>query len=246
MTLFVFAHGLGGFDEIPLPGYPIRYFRDLAPELARAGLRALFTTVSNFQDVEGRARDLARQLDGVAAERIVLVGSSMGGLDARYLACHLDPLRRVKAVITVGTPHRGSPIADATMAGGGLVALLGRTVWGHAIAALTTDACRAFNAQVPDRPDVAYGSYGGVRPVAEIPLLLRPWAEVIQAVAGDNDGLVPLASSVWGTHRGTLRADHFETIGWNLGRTDPATARPFDHLSLYMGLARDLAKDLAG
>ena len=71
MTLFVFAHGLGGFDEIPLPGYPIRYFRDLAPELARAGLRALFTTVSNFQDVEGRARDLARQLDGVAAERIV-------------------------------------------------------------------------------------------------------------------------------------------------------------------------------
>lgn len=45
-----------------------------------------------------------------------LVAHSMGGLDSRYLIAHLQPdaetENRILSLTTIGSPHRGSPIAD--------------------------------------------------------------------------------------------------------------------------------------
>lgn len=43
-------------------------------------------------------------------ERVDLVGYSMGGLVATYLLKALDRGERVRSVVTLGTPHRGSPV----------------------------------------------------------------------------------------------------------------------------------------
>src|SRR5207249_8887306 len=42
-----------------------------------------------------------------------IVAHSMGGLDARYAISQLGLGGRVASLITIGTPHLGTPLADA-------------------------------------------------------------------------------------------------------------------------------------
>jgi len=237
---FVFAHGLFGFDEIRLPIQPIRYFRGVAEEMTRLGVTAIFPEVSSRTGVEDRAGDLAKQIAGLAGDELVLVGNSMGGLNARYLTAHLDPAARVRAVVTVGTPHRGSPMADDTLATGGPRGWLGRLFFDTSIGALTGEACRAFNATVADREDVIYLSFAAARPVPELSVHLRTAGKLIAEREGDNDGLVSVASAQWGQGHETLRADHMELIGWSFGLPDARAERPFDHLALYRRIVTEV------
>jgi pimeloyl-ACP methyl ester carboxylesterase len=61
----------------------------------------------------GDIRDMAirvdRELEQQEVRRCDVVGYSMGGLVAAYLAKCLDQGRRIRRVITIGTPHRGVP-----------------------------------------------------------------------------------------------------------------------------------------
>lgn len=50
--------------------------------------------------------------------RVVLVGHSMGGLVARYWAAQYDEDRWCRAIVTLGTPHRGAPKALDVLANG--------------------------------------------------------------------------------------------------------------------------------
>jgi hypothetical protein len=52
------------------------------------------------------------------AARVIVVAHSMGGLVARYWAACLDGARWCRAIITLGTPHRGAPKALDVMANG--------------------------------------------------------------------------------------------------------------------------------
>ncbi len=53
-----------------------------------------------------------------AGHKTWLVGHSMGGLIARWAVQHTDAACRVKGVITIGTPHKGTPAAIAGLAVG--------------------------------------------------------------------------------------------------------------------------------
>lgn len=66
--------------------------------------------------IEERARILKGALEHLPrtqsrARALYLVAHSQGGLDARYALKSLK-LQGVKALLTVGTPHRGTPLAD--------------------------------------------------------------------------------------------------------------------------------------
>ena len=68
---------------------------------------------------------------------------------------------------------------------------------------------------------------------------MRPGARLVTSEEGDNDGLTAVSSARWGTFRGSIRADHFELVGWSLGLSDKTTARPFPHLDFYRQLLNE-------
>lgn len=242
-TAVVFLHGLLGFGDMRRlwPGF--QYYRRLKSELADLGVPLYFTHVPPVGTVAERAAALAGRLAGIGAERVHLVGHSMGGLDARYLIHHFDRQRRVRSLTTVGTPHRGSALVHWVMQTQGPIQWFARRFMRPGILDLTPEACAHFNQAVPDRADVVYRSWAGCRPVAEMPLWFRPQTRVLQRASGDNDSQVSVESATWGDFRGVLRADHLELIGWSLGLPSRAARRPFDHIGFFRSLLKSLPFD---
>ena len=229
----VFLHGIMG-PEFILRLWPrFEYFRGVRAALSGLKVPLHFPLSPSGATLEQRAARLAGALDAIPADGLCLVGHSMGGLDGRYLIHHHDPQRRIRALATLGSPHRGSPLVEWAMHTQGPVQWFARRFLVPGIHQLTPEACARFNQAVPDRGDVRYLSWAGVRPVAEMPRLYREPARVLQTLEGDNDSQVSLASARWGEFRGTVRADHLELTGWSLGLPDRRHARPFDHLSLF-------------
>jgi triacylglycerol lipase len=91
-------------------------FRKLARLLAAHGWRP---HTIDLQPNDGRMGldRLARQVDAYAAEHFAdgmpfdLIGFSMGGLVCRYYVQRLGGLHRIRRLITLATPHRGSWLA---------------------------------------------------------------------------------------------------------------------------------------
>ncbi len=241
-AVIVFLHGYLGFVQAPfLPS--VKYFRGLEAEMRRLGHACLFPAVPRTESVATRAAALAGALEATGERPIVLVGHSMGGLDARFLAGERDPRGRVRTVVSVGTPHRGSPVADWALSGElsfpwSLVAR-----WRPALEDLTPEACDRRNQRLIDREDVTYLSCAGMRPPSHLPWPLADYARRMQPEHGDNDGLVSVTSARWGGFLGVHQADHVELIGWRLPRWAGRDDGAFDHLRLYRNL---LSQAVAG
>lgn len=240
---FVFVHGFLGFHRLRLFVWTIEYFRHLEDELRRRGLSYVIPSLPATGPLEERTTVLAQQLARHGGERFVLIGHSMGGLDSRYFTHQFDPDHRVSDVITLGTPHRGSALPRWLLSGEGWLQRFAQRRWRQTLEELTPEACLTFNARVPDRADVRYSSYAGVRPVAELPAWMRPGAHLVTEEEGDNDGLTAVSSARWGIFRGSVPADHFELVGWSLGFSDKNTGRPFPHLDLYQQILREAHKE---
>jgi len=234
----VFVHGFLGCGRLPL--IDVAFFRGADALMAGIGAPCLMPSLPRGGGVESRAAALARALEKSDARRLVLIGHSMGGLDSRLVAARMDPGRRIKAVVTLGTPHRGSPLADFALAGKGALATYAKLRgWRPALADLTPAGAARFNDAVRDRPDVRYLSHAGARPEAETPLWARRFQRMLADSDGDNDGQVSVTSARWGDFRGVVRADHWELIGWNLGLARARVARPFPHLDLLKAAVAD-------
>jgi triacylglycerol lipase len=229
----VLLHGFLGFVRYG----PISYFRGVADALRQAGLTPFVTNVPSAGTIAERAEALAQQLFPTDISTFALVAHSMGGLDARYLIAHLDPDHRIKSLVTVATPHRGTPVATWSLEFDALVPGLIRRIGNPALGDLTPSSRAAH--PIPDRADVAYASYAAHRPITELPLWLRPFGRVIP---DDNDGLVSVDSARWGTFHGVLRTDHIEVVGWSLGLPSLSESRPFDHLAFWKRAASDAMK----
>jgi triacylglycerol esterase/lipase EstA (alpha/beta hydrolase family) len=116
-------------------------------------------------DIRRSAERVAEVLDQLGAlpgfHQADLVGHSMGGLVATYVLKRLDRARRIRRVITLGTPHRGTPLA---LAGALVFGAFSRAIW----------------QMVP-------GS-ALLRELAELPV--PPGSELI-AVGAESDAVVP-------------------------------------------------------
>lgn len=126
----VFAHGMAGFDDIL--GYDYwgddygTFVGDACDEFLEiycngsidSGQKAYVAQVQPFQTSEVRGLDLANDIEGfmatAGATRVNLVGHSQGGLDIRKAARVLYERRGqtiVRVLISISSPHRGSPVA---------------------------------------------------------------------------------------------------------------------------------------
>ena len=107
----VLIHGFIGFDR--LLGI-VPYWYGIASSLEEAGVEVYVAQVSAVNSSEVRGDQLIPQIEGLlarsGAEKANLVGHSQGGLTARYVAAVRPDL--VASVTTVGSPHRGSEMAD--------------------------------------------------------------------------------------------------------------------------------------
>lgn len=233
----VLAHGLLGFDAVDVRGTKHDYFRGVPAQLRGLGSDVYVVRLPPVGSVAARAEALAQAVRALDARKVNIIAHSMGGLDARYALAHLGLARRVASLTTVGTPHRGTPLADVGTRVGERLGLkrvadaLGLTT--DAFYDLTTHRLTEFNRAVPDVKGVRYASLVGAlpfRPLALHPLLLPTWA-YLASCAGANDGVVPAASQAWGEVLDTVEADHWAQIGWS---------PRFDVEALYLGLVQAL------
>src|SRR5258708_29801571 len=113
----VLVPGLFGFDRLG----PLEYFNGVASYLEQTfpGLHVKAAKTAPVGTVARRADILAGEIGALfgPSEEVHLLAHSMGGLDARFLVSHnLAVGARVKTIVTIGTPHSGSPVATALQA----------------------------------------------------------------------------------------------------------------------------------
>jgi triacylglycerol lipase len=250
----VLMHGFGAVANLMQGGI----LHGEAMHLRGRGILAYAPHVNPYDTIATRSRSWASRIDHVLEEtgaaKVNLIAFSSAGLDARYLICTLGRAEHVASLVTVSTPHRGSPVVDTLFARserlrGWAVAFmdfLGRAAYEteapHVEEALRelspVYACEAFNPDHPDDPDVFYASYAGragrgtdlpIYPPLMVPNRLLYDAE------GVNDGLVAVESAKWGTFLGLLDADHARQIGFRLAPGD------FDSKAFFLRVAQDLA-----
>jgi triacylglycerol lipase len=237
----VLVHGMGGFRNIG----PVGYFFQVPALWQQQGAKVYVAAEASFASIEDRAAQLKAQLDRIQGP-LVLVAHSQGGLDARWLITKLGYANRVRALITIATPHRGSPVADVwTGVTKGPIEdviniLIGTFGWSLAGAEeLTTGyMTNKFNPAVPDASNVIYWSYAGKATPLGIgsnagwlhSVLLPTWT-LMQAEHRDSDGIVPVDSARWGVFKGYIPGDHLGEVNQPLGETPG-----FHALSFYSGL----------
>ena len=112
----VLIHGFTGWSDAGGFAYFFRVLDDLA-DAGHTDVRA--PALPPYNNIEMRALILAAFVDELLAEsghsKVHLIGHSQGGLDARYLVNVLGYGDRVASLTTIGTPHHGTPLADAAL-----------------------------------------------------------------------------------------------------------------------------------
>jgi triacylglycerol lipase len=222
MTPLVLQHGIFGFGRFELGKLRLSYFHKIDRALKERGHPLIVSHVHPTGPVRMRALQLKKTIlsnckkHGID-ERVVIIAHSMGGLDARYMITRLAMAEHVEALITISTPHRGSPYADwclqnvgKRMGGLKLMKFLGLNV--RAVSDLTTESCKIFNERVPNHQAVKYFSISAARPWHRVPPFMIHSNKMIEALEGPNDGVVSVASATWGEHLGTWPCDHLHAI----------------------------------
>jgi len=214
----VLCHGFFGFEELAgIDG--LTYFYNVPERLAEDGETLVYTpAVDPFNSSDYRSDQLIDIIENdilaeTGHEKVVLVGHSQGGLDARAVASKRPDL--VAAVVTVATPHHGSPVADIALGlvedpasaaildaivqvlGGPLYDQVGdETSIAKALYLFSKPGIAEFNAKYKDSPGVFYASItgrtdnslGGQDCAADVEL---PW---VDAWKGEKDPTDPLFS----------------------------------------------------
>ncbi|MCX7632865.1 MAG: acetyltransferase [Turneriella sp.] len=158
----VFAHGMGGFDDLlgysywgddygVFVGDPCDEFLEVTcnSNIDKAQ-RTHQTQTFPFQTSEVRGLDIANQIESymatVGATHVNLVGHSQGGLDIRKAAKVLYERRGrqvVRVLISISSPHRGSPVAKYILdLGPGVTSVLAAltTMFGNSVYRSGNDA----------------------------------------------------------------------------------------------------------
>ncbi len=231
----ILAHGVLGFGVLG----PLQYFNGVAAHIEATfrGVTVATSRVNPIGSVAERAQGLAELVVREAGnERVHIFAHSMGGLDARRaLSNDLAGVRsRVKTLVMIGTPHRGSPVADAIESG--KPAALEKIplpiraelhINQRALHDLTTAVAAKADGEMTDAPGVTYVHVAGdmTRAGAHASIFFRS-IEAIFGVGEANDGVVTMTSAR--TRCGKLQdaaiwpTDHAGEIGWNLDRPIPA------------------------
>ncbi len=110
----VLVHGLAMRET-----FFLRSFGKIDRILRIQGHRVLVSRVDGFGSVENNALQLKKEIEAflqeTGAEKVNIIAHSKGGLDAKYMICHLGMAEKVASLTTLCTPHKGSPVATGIL-----------------------------------------------------------------------------------------------------------------------------------
>ncbi|MGE6629922.1 esterase/lipase family protein [Bacillus sp. NPDC077027] len=140
----VFVHGINSssstwFDK-----------NDMAEQALRNGYESAFIDLHPDQDMQKNGQLLAEKLKEIYelfGRKLIVVGHSKGGIDTQAALVHYDAHPYVAKVVTLGTPHYGTPLADLAYSKGGswLAEILGQKT--AALYSLQTGLMAAFRSE---------------------------------------------------------------------------------------------------
>ena len=248
------------------------YFYEIRDELEARGYLVRNPDAEPFASSEDRAEDWANNLqdlmDDGLGRRFIVLAHSQGGLDARFLISSLGWGDRIVALDMIGTPNRGTVVADvlsgtitdgvvdgrivdaASQAFSDLYGIgNGSQSLSVAMAALTTETATSFNAENPDDTRVYYRSWAGVTcGTLEPSCQAAHGGEVVEPL------LEPLYLIPWTyglPNDGMVPSD---SVPWGdfrgevnadhadeIGQMEDATNPAFDHRAFYLDEVRALA-----
>ncbi|KAJ6627108.1 hypothetical protein B0H10DRAFT_1995463 [Mycena sp. CBHHK59/15] len=237
----VFCHGLLGFDSVTIgpaiAPVQVTHWRGIKEVLEANGTEVLITRVPATSSPIDRAKVLEEKISQVYPGR-------SGGLDCRYLTTHLTQRKfRVLSITTIATPHRGSSFADH------FIATVGRARMPSVLSLL--DLLPNGGGDGAAFESLTYFSWGATYEPGLIDTWKWPHSVVLES-EGENDGLVSVASSKWGTYLGTLSGvNHLNLVGWiNTAQYKWAEIMgkeiKFRPATFYLGIADMLAGDVEG
>jgi triacylglycerol lipase len=258
----VLAHGVLGFGVIPFGEDGIGYFKGVKKRLEEDGHKVIEPSVSPGGNVKTRAGQLAAAIKAedfaVPGDEVCIIAHSMGGLDARY-ALVQDPevASRVRTLVTIGTPHDGSPIADLFSAASIIRKILSfppfrseplrmLESW-FALGDLTTGG----TSRPPNVGGVDYHHIAGVGRPGDRPtsIFFSKFYKYLKKKGLESDGVVPVDSAMHRTKvwMNPWPTDHADEIGWDLDNLlDKSSPRYFEHLERYRQIVQCVEGERAG
>jgi pimeloyl-ACP methyl ester carboxylesterase len=192
---------------------------------------------------------LAVLLAQKALVRPVVIGHSMGGLVGRGLLVRKG-VDVARAIVTLGTPHAGSPLADAILESSKGTSTSSSCYTGTYLLSLvpftdgvddlrTTGDLATLLGQAATQPKDRIFALGGVvGSVLTDPTLSRLGCVVTERGGGSNDGIVPLSSALptWAALQ--IRRDGFDHSEMATGESNSASDPLFANLrAVLAGLA---------
>lgn len=181
----------------------------------------------NDVTIEVRARIVRDQAEKLANEggpaKVVIVAHSQGGLDARYALKSLG-LKNVSALLTIGAPHHGTPLANWVMehrSRGSLLYWVLRFIGNYDLRELPfvgemTESFLNQHAQdFESVPGVRYASARGVcKTACHWSLRFLDWLSGQGGIgtAEPGDGIILEKSQAFGEDLGTYDLDHISEV----------------------------------
>ncbi|MBQ8942451.1 MAG: triacylglycerol lipase [Firmicutes bacterium] len=251
----IMVHGLG-FRDL----HYFNYWGRIPKALEENGALIYYGHQEAWGDIAHNAEDLCNTaklvLEETGAKKVNIIAHSKGGLDARYAISKLGLGEYTASLTTIGTPHRGSVIADlvkklpkpifkiAEYCINSMFLRYGdtRPDFGAAADDLTTAGTEQFNKNCPDFDGVYYQSYTSVlKGFFSDKILALPYMIMKAADSCENDGMVSVESAKWGEYRGTITNKYLRGISHgdiiDLKRED---FRGFDVAEKYIEIVSEL------
>jgi triacylglycerol lipase len=251
------VHGTGFRDGNPV----YNYWGRIPAALADRGAKIHYGKQDAWGSVDGNAATIKRSIEEIAerdgVDKVNVIAHSKGGLEVRHMISALGMAGRIASLTTISTPHLGSKSIDIFH---DAPAFLYKTAaffvdfasrlqgdsspdFYKASRQMSTRECAAFNAVTQDAPGILYQSYAGKmrNPLSD---LIYFFLQIfIKAVEGDNDGLVPVASTHWGEWKGLIESPNWrgvshsdEVDAWRMNLFG------FDVRNVYVRIVEDLKK----
>lgn len=241
----------------------LNYWGRIPKELTAHGAEIFYGNHQSAASVADSGAELSARIREIMKEtgcgKVNIIAHSKGGLDSRYAISMLGMAPFVASLTTINTPHRGCVFADylldkipqpvkdkVSKAYNAALRKAGdeNPDFMAAVSDLTASACRRFNEEVINMPDVYYQSVGSKLNIASggrFPLNFSH--HLVRYFDGPNDGLVSETSFSWGeeytflTTSGKRGISHGDVIDLNR-----ENIKDFDVREFYVSLVNGLKK----